>query len=228
MIQTVIPLAAWLAPVFLLRFTRTSRRALVALPLIFVTYAVGILIATRGSDTSNVGVLILGIITFPLIRGLMYTVPYAADRVIGSRLSLWARVFVFPLAFTSVDWLLSLSALINSTGSPAYSQYDNLALLQILSITGMWGVTFLLMWFASTANALWEHRFNRRLVRGVVGVLAVVLIAVFIFGFTRLNLFAPPSSSIQAATVTLDDPIIQQAASGIDWLSFNQSTDAER
>ena len=31
--QTVIPLAAWVAPLFLLRFERTSRRALISLPL---------------------------------------------------------------------------------------------------------------------------------------------------------------------------------------------------
>ena len=48
-IQTVIPLAAWFAPVFLLRFVRSSKRARIALPLIFLAYAVGFLIATRGS-----------------------------------------------------------------------------------------------------------------------------------------------------------------------------------
>jgi apolipoprotein N-acyltransferase len=102
MVQTVIPLAAWLAPVFLLRFTRTSRRALVAMPLIFAAYAFGVIIALRGSGSSSVGLFVFGLITFPLARGLMYTLPYAADRLIGARVSSWARVIVFPLAFTTV------------------------------------------------------------------------------------------------------------------------------
>jgi apolipoprotein N-acyltransferase len=228
MVQTVIPLAAWLAPAFLLRFVRTSRRARIALPLIFVAYAIGVAMATRGAASGSVQLLIVGIVLFPLIRGVMYTLPYAADRLIGARLGLWARMFVFPLAFTTVDWLMSLGNAINSTGSPAYSQYNNLALMQILSITGMWGVTFLLMWFASTVNALWEHGRNWRPVRGVVGVLVVVLLAVFVFGGVRLALFAPSSPNVKAATITLDDTIRQQATSGIDWLAFNQSTDAER
>jgi apolipoprotein N-acyltransferase len=227
-IQTVIPLAAWLAPVFLLRFVRTSRRARIALPLVFVVYALGIFIALRGSAISDIAVYIFGIVTFPLIRGLMYTLPYAADRLIGPRLGSWGRVFVFPLAFTSVDWLMSLSGIINSTGSPAYSQYDSLALMQILSVTGMWGITFLMMWFASTVNALWEHGFDRRPVRGLVEVFAGVLLAVLLFGSVRLNFFPPSSASVEAATVTLDDSISQQAGSGIDWLKFNQSSDAER
>ena len=227
-IQTVIPLAAWFAPTFLLRFMRTFKRAWMALVLIFGAYAVGIFIALRGSDTGNIAVYILGIITFPIARGLLYTMPYAADRYIGSRLRPWARALVFPLAFTSVDWLMSLSAIINSTGSFAYSQYDSLALLQILSITGMWGITFLMPWFASTVNVLWEQGFNWRPVRGIVGVFAAVLAAVFLFGCIRLNFFPPSSASIKAATITLDDAISQQAGKGIDWLTFNQSTEAER
>jgi apolipoprotein N-acyltransferase len=228
MVQTVIPLAAWLAPIFLLRFVRTSGRARTALPLIFLAYAIGVSIATRGAEPGSVQLLVLDIILFPVIRGLMYTLPYAADRWIGARLGPSARVLVFPLAFTTVDWLMSLGKIINSTGSPAYSQYNNLALMQILSIAGMWGVTFLLMWFASTVNALWEHGFDWRPVRAVVGVFAVVLLAVFLFGGVRLAFFAPSAPSIEAATITLDDNIYQQASSGIDWLTFNQSTDAER
>jgi apolipoprotein N-acyltransferase len=228
LVQTVIPLAAWLAPAFLLRFVRTSRRAWTALPLIFAAYAIGVLIATRGAEPGSVQLLILGIVLFPLVRGLMYTLPYAADRLIGARLGLWGRVLVFPLAFTAVDWLMSLGKAINSTGSPAYSQYDSLALMQILSVTGMWGVTFLLMWFASTVNGLWEHGFDWRPVRGVVGGFAGVLLAVLLFGSVRLAFLASSSSSIAAATITLDDATRQQASSGIDWLAFSQSTDAER
>jgi apolipoprotein N-acyltransferase len=227
-IQTVIPLAAWLAPVFLLRFARTVQRTWVALALIFVTYAVGIFIALRGSDSSSVSLLIYGIVAFPLIRGLMFTLPYAADRLLGRRLGSWGRVFIFPLAFTTVDWLMSLRSAINSTGSPAYSQYNNLALMQILSITGMWGITFLLAWFASTVNTLWEYAFDWRLVRGIVGTFAVTLLTVLIFGSIRLNFFPPSSSYVKVATITLDDSLSQQADSGIDWLKFNQSTDAER
>jgi apolipoprotein N-acyltransferase len=225
--QTVIPLAAWLAPIFLLRFARTSRRAWVALPLIFLAYAVGVLIGLRGSDSSNLGLYILGIIQFPLIRGVMYTLPYTADRLIGSRLASWARLFVFPLAFTTVDWLMSLSRAINSTGSPAYSQYDNLALMQILSITGMWGLTFLIMWGASTVNVYWEHHFDWRPVLGKLGVFAGVLLAVLLFGSIRLNFFPPSSQTVEAATITLDQAVSSAATSLID-AQFNQSTDAQR
>ena len=227
-VQTVIPLAAWFAPVFLLRFARTTRRARAALPLISLVYLVGLTIATRGSESNDPGVIVYGLIVGPVARCLFYTLPYIADRFTSSRLPPWARVLVFPLAFATVDWLMSLSAAINSTGSPAYSQYSSLALIQILSITGMWGVTFLIMWFASTVNELWEHGFDWRPVKGTAGAFVITLGAVLVFGSSRLAFFPPSSPGIQAATITLDDAVSQQANSNIDWLKFNQSTDAER
>jgi apolipoprotein N-acyltransferase len=226
-IRTVIPLAAWLAPIFLLRSARASRRARVAMPLIFLAYAVGVFIALRGPASGDPALIIVTIFLLPLIRGLMYTLPYAADRLIGPRLSSWARLFVFPLAFTVVDWLMSLSPKITSTGSPAYSQFDNLALLQILSVTGMWGVTFLIMWGASAANAVWEHLEDWRPVRPQAITFAAVMLAVLLFGSARLA-FAPPAShTVQAAAITLDSAISAEANSSID-MQFNQSTDAQR
>jgi len=45
-LQTLVPIAAWLAPVFLLRFTRTQR-ALVALPVLSVVLSGAALIGLR-------------------------------------------------------------------------------------------------------------------------------------------------------------------------------------
>jgi len=226
LVQTVIPLAAWAAPLFLLRFARTSRRAIVALPLLFVAYTVGAWIGFRGAGSGDLGLAILGVITL-VVRGLLYTLPYAADRLIGPRLTSWARLFLFPLAFTAADWLLSLSRVITSTGSPAYSQFDNLALIQILSITGMWGLTFLIMWGASTANAVWEHLDDGRPARAQALTFAGVLLAVVLFGSARLAFAPPASQTVQAATITLDSTVSAEANSLID-LTFNRSTDAQR
>jgi apolipoprotein N-acyltransferase len=225
-VQTVIPLAAWLAPIFMLRFARTSPRARIALPLIFFAYAVALLIGFRGSGSSSIVLYILGILSL-LVRDVMYTLPYAADRLIGPRLPSWARLFVFPLAFTTVDWLISLSKIMTSSGSPAYSQYDNLPLLQILSITGMWGVTFLIMWGAATINAAWEHLADWRGGRAKVITYAAVLLAIILCGSGRLAFTPPPSQTVQAATITLDNAVTAEANSFID-VKFNQSTDAER
>lgn len=224
--QSVIPAAAWLAPVFLLRFVRTSRRGSLALLLVFAAYAAGVLIDERGTTGTSIAA-VWGLTGFPIVRGLASTVPYAADRLIGGRLRTWPRLFVFPMAYVVADWLMSLS-LSGSFGSPAYSQNGDLPLLQIVSVTGMWGVTFLIAWFASTVNAVWDHGIRWPEVRGPVALFAAVLGAVLLFGVTRLSLSSPAQPTLGVATVTADAALVDGAVKDIDFATFNQSTDAQR
>ena len=55
--------------------------------------------------------------------------------------------------------------------NPAYTQYGNLPLLQLLSVTGLWGIDFLMSWLASVVNWAWERGFAWPRVRGGDGAL---------------------------------------------------------
>jgi apolipoprotein N-acyltransferase len=221
--QTVIWVAAWLAPIFLLRFSRTSRHAWISLPLIAFSYIFAINFASRGLPFN-----LLGFIGAVLFKGLVWMLPYAADRLLGKRLQGSIRSLVFPLGFTLVDWLLSILR-VSSAGSPAYSQAGNLVLLQIISVTGMWGITFLIMWCASVINDWWEHHFQWGQFRKQLFVYAGVLVAVLLFGIFRMMMPAPTTSTVQAATITMAGPEAGQTPDfGIDWLTFYQYTAAQR
>jgi apolipoprotein N-acyltransferase len=227
--QIVIPLAAWLAPVFLLRFVRTCSQPRLIAPLIFAAFTGAILIDWRNGAGDTLSVLI-GII-MGLVHGILYMLPYLADRRIGSRLGSWGQLLVFPLAFTTVDWCMSLLKTVSTAGSPAYSQYSILPLIQIISVTGMWGLTFLIMWFATTVNALWEHRFHWRPVQAKLGLYAGILLAAFLFGdlrliFTQKQFSDASVPSVEAATVTNES--IFNVLYSMDLGNFYRSSDAER
>ena len=200
-VQTMLPLAAWLAPIFLLRFARTARRAIVALPLIWLAQAIGAFIAVRPGLIPEA---VVGLMPYCLVGGLISTLPYATDRLLGSRLDDKIRILVFPLALVTFDWLLTVLPGSNAGKLTVYSQHDSLSLLQILSITGMWGIVFLIGWCASTVNALWDRGFDWRPLRGAVASFVAVLIAVHLFGSIRLNFAAPSSPTVMVATVTID------------------------
>jgi apolipoprotein N-acyltransferase len=219
--QTVIALASWLAPVFLLRFTRTSKYAWVALPLVFIVYVAAGILAARGMPWST-----LGFIGNNVLKPLLWTLAYAVDRVLDRRLTEWPRLFVFPLAFTSMDWVLSLIS-VSTSGSPVYAQ-DSLALMQIISITGMWGLTFLITWSAPVINALWEHSFDWKLMRGMTVTFTAVILAVLAFGGERMAFDTPSSQHVEIATVTNDSAVTQAAIGSFDWMKFNRYTDDER
>jgi len=82
-VQTMLPLAAWLAPIFLLRFVRTAPRAWLALLAIFLAEAAGNWIAVRGGEPGDIYVALIGLGIFAVFRGLASMSPYAADRFIG-------------------------------------------------------------------------------------------------------------------------------------------------
>jgi apolipoprotein N-acyltransferase len=143
----VIPLAAYLAPLFMIRFLREKR----PWPGLFIGASVysGICLFSLS-----------GILPFRGVYYFLYVVviscisflPYMADRLLASRLIGFSSTFVFPLAVTSLEYINSLTGPFGYWGSQAYSQYGNLALLQILSMTGLWGLSFMVTWFGPTAN----------------------------------------------------------------------------
>ena len=67
--------------------------------------------------------------------------------------------------------------------------------MQLASVTGMIGITFLMGWAASVANWLWENQRDMTKVRRGVGIFGAVLAVVLIFGYARLNL--SPSHDIE-------------------------------
>src|SRR5262245_36851495 len=142
--------ATWLAPVFLLRFARTHRARL-GIPLIALVQAIALGINWYiGSQPSPLAV-------SGVVVGLLATLAYLVDRLLTPRLSGLVRTLVFPLALTTIDWLGSLIASLVTSflipsffavggafDSPGYTQAGLLPLVQIVAVTGMWGLTFLI------------------------------------------------------------------------------------
>jgi apolipoprotein N-acyltransferase len=176
-----------------------------------------------------------------VLIGLLATLAYAADRLVAPRLHGVARTLVFPLALTAVDFAGSrLAAVLTpflfpslfSVGavwdSPGYTQGPYLPLLQMVSLTGVWGLTFLMAWFGSTINALWEHRFRWQPVR--IGTLAfsTTLIAVLVFGSVRLALFPPAQPNVRVAAIAPREAMVAKMNSSAQSINLMIGTPAER
>ncbi len=99
-VHAELPIAAWLAPIFVLRFARTQRMR-VGIPVVVVVSAAALAFAWRDMFAFPIGSLI------GLTYGLAFSLGYVADRVLSVRLSDLARTLVFPLAITAIDWLMS-------------------------------------------------------------------------------------------------------------------------
>lgn len=191
-----IPIAAWFSPVFLLRFARRSNWR-DWLPLLYLTAVAGTAFQLRGM----VPIPGIGYYVFLAISALQFLVPYAADNWLRPKLGGIAATLVFPTAFVSLDYLNSLGPY-GSWGAVAYSQYGNLALLQLLSVTGLWGIAFLIAWFAAVCNAVWEEGWDSPRARKWAYLCLGSIAMVVLLGGVRLAVFPPHANTVRIASLS--------------------------
>jgi apolipoprotein N-acyltransferase len=135
----------------------------------------------------------------------VYLLPLVADRLLGPRLPGLVSTLAYPAAYTALDYFSVLASPMPSPNAQAYSLYGNLALLQLASITGMSGLTFLTTWLAPVANWAWERSFAWRKVWRGAALHGGIVLAVLVYGQARLT-FAPvqPGTVRAAALVSVD------------------------
>jgi apolipoprotein N-acyltransferase len=193
----IVPIATWLAPVFLLRFTRTQKTGRGLVFSLFTLIAVYI-IAWKG-------LIPLSGVFYYIVAGslgLIFWLAFLADRLLTPRLHGFTCTLVFPLAWTTLEYVYTMTNPYASWGSLAYTQYQFLPIIQIVSVTGIWGLTFLITWFASVANWIWENKFQWPVVCRGTAVYVGVLISVLLFGSLRLAFFAPQADSVRVDSIT--------------------------
>jgi apolipoprotein N-acyltransferase len=193
----VVAGAAWLAPLFMLRFLRTQPAGR-GLLLGYLASTLAFYINWRPAFL-DAGTMFT---VYSTAFALLFFMPYVVDRLLARRVPGFARTLVLPLAWVSVEYLLHLVSPLGTFFLTPFTQAGNLPLLQILSVTGMWSITFLIGWFASTANSAWEAGFDMRRAGRGVALYAAVLAAMILFGGIRLALHPPVAQSVKVAVLT--------------------------
>jgi len=151
---------------------------------------------------------------FVSVVTLVQYIPFMAASLFIMRRSGTAGFLVFPAAWTLFDWLRSLGFLGYPWGMLGASQYAVIPLIQVASLTGVWGVTFLVTLFNSVA-AWYAQAAAGKLRRGpgAVAVLAAALAVALGWGVLRAHQqgardrTAAPAPSVRLALVQQDqDP----------------------
>jgi apolipoprotein N-acyltransferase len=189
-----IAVCSWLGPVFMLHFTRAGK--IIRLPLAFLGLSFAFGYEFYGMTPFGG----FGYWLFSAAFGIALFLPYLVDRYVVPEQSL-LRSLVFPLALVASEYLASFNPF-GTWGSVAYSQYECLTLLQLLSITGLYGITFLIGWFAAAGESLWEAGFAVPRARQTCTACALCLTGVLLYGGGRLALVPPASQTIRVASIT--------------------------
>jgi apolipoprotein N-acyltransferase len=121
-------------------------------------------------------------------------------RMLVLRGAVWSGLVALPSLWVTSEYLRNLTTPHGSAGSLAYSQLKFLPFLQLASITGPWGMSFVLLLFPA-ALAIGLHLRHSALRRAlqVAGAGVVLVTAVLIFGAVRLA----SNTAMQTAQVGL-------------------------
>lgn len=216
-IQTELPLAAWLAPALLIRFSR-AQRAIVGLPIVTVVCIGALTLASRDLAPGPLLAMI------GLLFGLIYALPYIVDRLLAPHLGGLARTLAYPAAVTALGFAVAVASPFGTSATAAYGQYGLLPLVQLVSLTGIWGLIFLVAWFGPVANALWERASDATAARRAAAVFAGVLLAALLFGSLRLAFFPVQGPTVRVAALAPDE----ESPFAFSLLALAGATEAER
>jgi apolipoprotein N-acyltransferase len=202
-----VPLASWIAPIFLIRFFRDRPRWVSTLPAIPLLAAASYIQMAGGWDLDA-----WMIPLFSMLRPAAFLVALYADRALVRRLPKGLATLVYPSAFLAVDYAMSFTPL-GTILSASATQFSLPVITQLASVTGLWGIGFLAGWTAAVANLLWESRpqgGQSRLDLSTAGrtvpVLAAVLALVAVFGSLRVSLARPASPTVRVAGIAIEHP----------------------
>jgi apolipoprotein N-acyltransferase len=161
---------AWIAPIpiLVLAFRSSWRTAALAA---FAAYFLGSLNVLAFMSTIMPAALVL---TLLAATALVFAAAVVVGRAAVTRLPVWAAVFAFPAAWTTYEFVTSLISPHGTAMSLAYSQAGFPLVLQIASVTGIWGVTFVLTLVPCVAAVAWVRRSAAAIVPALVIVLAVL------------------------------------------------------
>ncbi len=181
---------AWIAPLPILWLGLSETRSGLILISAFLAYFLGssneyYYLQTHLPISLLIPSQILGSIFFAIII-------FLSCQMIKRRRA-WYCIFVFPTAWVTYEFVNAFFSSAGTLDSLAYSQTSILPIIQIASITGLWGISFLLSLFPSTIIVAWYLGSDRKnssfsLFHFILSFIIPLSIfsLVLIFGFIRL------------------------------------------
>jgi apolipoprotein N-acyltransferase len=141
-----------------------------------------------------------------LVPAVIFAVGVLFVRGFLRRGSLLLAAIAFPFYWVSYEFLCASVSPHSTYGNLAYTQMNFLPLIQIASLTGIWGISFTVFLFAGATGALLSGAGDQQQRRMAAIATAVVLCAGFLFGGWRLR-SNPPARSLAVTLIAKDVPM---------------------
>jgi apolipoprotein N-acyltransferase len=143
------------------------------------------------------------------VPALVFAVAVLLFRALLRRGAWWSALLAFPAMWVSIEYLFDLVSPHGTGGNLSYSQLNFLPVLQLASVTGPWGISFLVLLFpAALAVGLHLHSSAPKQAMRIVGVGLGVIALVLFFGAVRLSMPASgqKGQKLRVGLIASDEP----------------------
>lgn len=203
-----VPISIVLAPIFILLFIRSQKPGK-GIMLTLLGFCLSITIALWGLFDLGDQIFTL---TFNMIRSVLLAItlalPYIADRLMHDRIQGFLTTLIFPVSVTALYFLNSLEGPFDGDGVFSLYFIGDLSLKQLVSVTGLWGLIFVLSWTSSVITWAWENEFQWNSIKKGVSVFCSIITIAFVFGGVTLSPFLHSGdlNTVRIAAVVLNSP----------------------
>ncbi|WP_299123424.1 nitrilase-related carbon-nitrogen hydrolase [uncultured Tenacibaculum sp.] len=200
--QYVIFFAIWLFTSTLLFAVRNLKKGQGFL-FAFIIISIGYYIGTDVAPFLPVSVSIIITIIFSLFASL----PYFIDSFFSKHRDSFLTTLIFPTSAVLIEYGYHLFDPFGSWWHIAYTQKTQSILLQSISVFGMGYITFLITWFATVSNWIYEHKATWKNIQKGTLIYIVVLGTTLIYGGYRLQFQKAISTTVRIASISVLDSL---------------------
>lgn len=190
-----IPIFAWVYPVLFLGigYLVKTRKAYSA---IVFCYALGFIIQFGKVIGMDIEICIIAGVLLALLKALPYLYWLKSQMRFQDTIT-------FASFMVLIEYIIYLIYPILGGLSDAYTQFQNLYLLQVVTVTGVYGITFIMYWTAAMVIWIWENRSNQKVFKKYVTAFGTVMGLVFVYGVVMYHFAGNPEESVRIAGVTV-------------------------
>ena len=145
-----VPIFAWIYPILFLCMVYLNHTRKVYL-IISSIYAIGFVVQFGKVIGMDIKICIMVAVLLSFLKVLPY--------IYWSKSKMrFQDTIIFASIMVSIEYIIYLIYPILGGLSDAYTQYQNLYLLQIVTVTGIYGITFLIYWTAAMVIWIWNNK----------------------------------------------------------------------
>lgn len=198
-----LPWLAWLAPLPLALLAPHVKARWLAIAA-FVAGALGALNQWHYLH-GVIGLPLPAIMLFTALPGVQLALCLLFFRRLLRRGRAIAAVLAMPALWVALEYANAQASPHGTFGNLAYSQMDLLPVLQLASVTGLWGIGFLLLLAPAALAVAWTRNASLRARLAAVALLVAAVSATLAYGYARLH--APVTETVKVGLVSLEKPV---------------------